>query len=505
MKKSKIIMLSLLFIITIIVVVFSVSYAYVSINKVQSNTNTFNTICFSTTVTPGGNKISLNNTYPMSDAKGKSLNNYYNFTVKNNCSQALYYQVMLNIKNTTSANLLPQIFYSLDGSNVNLLSHALEIDTPLGASASDNIGTYLIESGTLSSLNASKSYNLRMWIGEHAGNGVMGQIFEAEVIVYSTPVAPTTLKNVNLTNMISDPSFENNGWSINNDNTRSRYGNNSLKMNGTTSNAEVTVSNKSTMNINNTHKYYGRFEAYPTIAGKTGGFNWPSGGYSFNDGTSLGATNKWNIVSGVNTRTSWSGNYSYRVDFNHNNSASTAWYDGAMMVDLTAAFGAGNEPSKEWCDANIPYFEGTKKLSYINTTEYMSYKVENPDSGTYMFQQNDDGYYESNNKGVNSSYALAKITFTNTYSVNKTITVSYINYAESNYDYGIFSNLDTTLSSSNTADTTNVALNLKGQSLADVKTFTYSIPPGTHYFYIKFRKDGSGHTYNDSIKFNISY
>jgi hypothetical protein len=35
------------------------------------------------------------------------------------------------------------------------------------------------------------------------------------------------------------------------------------------------------------------------------------------------------------------------------------WFDGIMLIDLTEAFGAGNEPSVSWCDANIPYFIGT--------------------------------------------------------------------------------------------------------------------------------------------------
>lgn len=34
------------------------------------------------------------------------------------------------------------------------------------------------------------------------------------------------------------------------------------------------------------------------------------------------------------------------------------YMDGVCLVDLTETFGAGNEPSKEWCDANISFFEG---------------------------------------------------------------------------------------------------------------------------------------------------
>lgn len=40
------------------------------------------------------------------------------------------------------------------------------------------------------------------------------------------------------------------------------------------------------------------------------------------------------------------------------------YFDGYLLVDLTEAFGAGNEPSQEWCDENIEWFEGTTKISY---------------------------------------------------------------------------------------------------------------------------------------------
>jgi hypothetical protein len=33
--------------------------------------------------------------------------------------------------------------------------------------------------------------------------------------------------------------------------------------------------------------------------------------------------------------------------------------DGIGLVDLTAGFGVGNEPSLQWCNANINYFDGS--------------------------------------------------------------------------------------------------------------------------------------------------
>lgn len=41
------------------------------------------------------------------------------------------------------------------------------------------------------------------------------------------------------------------------------------------------------------------------------------------------------------------------------NGSQTVYRQRHMIIDLTAAFGAGNEPTKDWCDRCIPFFEGT--------------------------------------------------------------------------------------------------------------------------------------------------
>ena len=43
-------------------------------------------------------------------------------------------------------------------------------------------------------------------------------------------------------------------------------------------------------------------------------------------------------------------------------SAFEGYVDDLLVVDLTETFGTGNEPSKEWCDKNIIYFEETIKI-----------------------------------------------------------------------------------------------------------------------------------------------
>lgn len=35
------------------------------------------------------------------------------------------------------------------------------------------------------------------------------------------------------------------------------------------------------------------------------------------------------------------------------------YVDEVRLRYLTEAFGAGNEPTKEWCDENISYFDGS--------------------------------------------------------------------------------------------------------------------------------------------------
>lgn len=139
----------------------------------------------------------------------------------------------------------------------------------------------------------------------------------------------------------------------------------------------------------------------------------------------------------------------------------------------------------------------------IGTTEVTT-TIDNI-STTYGFILNDNGYYESNNKKKANSWALCKVTI-NT-SVAFTLTIPYISSGESNYDYGIFGQLDTELAN-NVADdgatgSTKVKLNCKGQASTDVKQVSYDIPAGEHFIEIKYRKDSSGDQGNDSLQFKI--
>lgn len=132
-----------------------------------------------------------------------------------------------------------------------------------------------------------------------------------------------------------------------------------------------------------------------------------------------------------------------------------------------------------------------------------SYTFENK-STTYGFEYNASiGAFESNNKNKDSTYALCRLTFNITTAGQ--VVIEYVSSGENNYDYGIFGNIDQTLSLSTADDgttgSTKVKLNCKGAASTVKKQIVYDFTTGTHYIDIKYRKDGSSSSGNDSVRF----
>lgn len=130
-----------------------------------------------------------------------------------------------------------------------------------------------------------------------------------------------------------------------------------------------------------------------------------------------------------------------------------------------------------------------------------SYSVSSVDGATYGFTLNSDGYYESNNQGVNSSTALCKIVFN--LSAEKQVTIDAITYGESNYDYGLLGAVDQVLDTTSTVDS-GIFWNGKGKSSADPYQVTYTIPAGEHFVYAKYIKDSSADKNKDSLQFKVN-
>lgn len=153
--------------------------------------------------------------------------------------------------------------------------------------------------------------------------------------------------------------------------TYKRYSPASLQVTGTTSTNEVYLTTKDALPYVKGHTYYSRAEIYQTTKQGSCDLYWKIAEPSAISGKPVSANSTWTRVSQVRTPAQiinrigadWdSGNYQARLDYNNNKTAGDMWFDGMMLIDLTATFGAGKEPTATWCDQNIPYFVGTKTI-----------------------------------------------------------------------------------------------------------------------------------------------
>lgn len=123
---------------------------------------------------------------------------------------------------------------------------------------------------------------------------------------------------------------------------------------------------------------------------------------------------------------------------------------------------------------------------------------------TYGFAKNSSGYWESQNAGQSSSYAICKVTITTP--GGYAMYVDCINGGESIYDFGILSMIGSTLSLSNSADSTGVMRSFSGATSTDIQTVSYgTLASGTHFFYAKYLKDGSVNNAPDSLQFKVRF
>lgn len=161
----------------------------------------------------------------------------------------------------------------------------------------------------------------------------------------------------------------------------------------------------------------------------------------------------------------------------------------------------------EFTETEKDFYENVKEERYGQLTgSITNIQVTEVDGASYGFELNNDGYYESTNKGVSNSAAVAKITFTVT-NMPVYIKVDYIQQSESGYDYGIIGKMDgAALSTSNTVDSS-YTYSLKDKSSTAVQTYNFSdiVSVGTHSFYIKYRKDNSGDIGYDSLQFKVGF
>ena len=169
----------------VVIATIAVTYAYLSINITQDDSNTLSTGCYNVNFEENSNSINMTS-YPMSSTTTFNTLSPYTFTLTNTCNTGSNYQIILNVLNTTSDNLLSYINFSLDKSTTTRLTSLTPTTLPPGVTSSNVKASYIIDTGSLPSINSNKNFNLYLWIDESAGNDVMNQSFTAEIVIYNT-------------------------------------------------------------------------------------------------------------------------------------------------------------------------------------------------------------------------------------------------------------------------------------------------------------------------------
>ena len=143
----------------------------------------------------------------------------------------------------------------------------------------------------------------------------------------------------------------------------SKYGSTALCNTGVSGYNEMYAMSTMKFNLIPDHIYYACVEVYQEEKLGSVDFFWPSGSPSMFGGKIPGDAGTWKKWDNVTNRSTFAaGEYPIRLDFNNGGTAGKMWYDGLMLIDLTEAFGAGNEPTYAWCTENIQYFTGATTL-----------------------------------------------------------------------------------------------------------------------------------------------
>ena len=182
MTKKNIIFLSISLVLIILLGI-GVSYSMWNISVSQDTNNTAYTECFDLSITNKENNINLDNAYPISNDKGKSLTPY-TFTVTNTCDITAEYSVNLEVlKDSTLSSKFIDVMFE---GNINLLSSYDSTDKVNASSIESRKLTY----GILKS-RESKDYSLRLWIDynttlEDLNNEI--KTFKSKIVVVGKPI-----------------------------------------------------------------------------------------------------------------------------------------------------------------------------------------------------------------------------------------------------------------------------------------------------------------------------
>lgn len=227
----------------------------------------------------------------------------------------------------------------------------------------------------------------------------------------------------------------------------------------------------------------------------------------YNYGTlfkTISTTSSWSMESNCSKNTTYEFYVtcygSKFVESEGSNTITWGKYDWAFTnTDGNIEFSAGTSGTKYYGESISGTFSTAGEVVAMDLSTDVT--ISNPSSSSYTFALTDSGYIESNNKSMNSTYAYAKLTFTLAQQISH-LYVDYVSSGENNCDYGTISKIDTSLTQSTSDDSTsNYQGMFKGQASTETKTLDFgAVSAGEHFITIKFKKDGSASSGNDSLR-----
>lgn len=149
----------------------------------------------------------------------------------------------------------------------------------------------------------------------------------------------------------------------------------------------------------------------------------------------------------------------------------------------------------------------------VGGTPSNTYTITNKVTGAdYGFEfNNSTGYYVSTNDGISKSASVARLNLN--FESDCLVTITYINYAEASYDYGMFGKLDTQVATdgltassdgSSPSDSVNNYQISMCTNSSSTQTVTYTVPAGEHFIDIKYGKDDASDDNNDSLQWKVT-
>ena len=148
----------------------AVSYAFMSTNQTQEESNIITTLdCMDISIKGTNDSLNLKNAYPITDSQGKSQIPYI-FDVTNNCNSYVEYYIVMSVMDTSTLTNEDYIKVQLDG-NKNLRPSSLEkLEKDNTLLITENtLNNYVLISDTFNG-NETHTYNYRMWLNADSNN-----------------------------------------------------------------------------------------------------------------------------------------------------------------------------------------------------------------------------------------------------------------------------------------------------------------------------------------------